>query len=132
MRVMKFLYLFFIVSLVLISCNQSKQKIFEAGAKEFTSQCPMMVDDYTRADSAIYTKNDNTMRYYYALVGAVDNREIANQIKNSLDETFAAAIKATDDLKLYRDGKVTIEYIYHSATTKDEFFRVIITPDMYK
>lgn len=118
--------------LLLHSCGGSKQRVFESGAKEFTAQCPMMINDNTRADSAVYTKADNTMRYYYALVGPVDNPEVAAGIKKGLDQTFAAAIKATDDLKLYKDGKVTIEYIYRSATTEKEFFRVAITPDMYQ
>ena len=53
--------------LVLTSCQQAKQKVFEIASQEVNKQCPMTIDEMTRMDSTSYTGGDNTFTYYYTL-----------------------------------------------------------------
>ena len=46
--------------LVLTSCQQAKQKVFEIASQEVNKQCPMTIDEMTRMDSTSYTGGDNT------------------------------------------------------------------------
>lgn len=116
----------------LASCNQAKKKVFELGVQQFNQQCPMNLDAYTRADSATYLSKTDVVQYYYSLLGQADDKAVADQTKVSLESTMPATIKAMEELKPYREAGITFEYIYKSDKTKDEYFRVKVTPDMYK
>ncbi|WP_455586342.1 hypothetical protein [Bacteroides sp.] len=118
--------------LTLTSCQQAKQKVFEAASQQVNKQCPMTIDEVTRMDSTGYTGSDNTFTYYYTLTGAADNADIAEATQKHLEENLPGIIKTTDDLKMYRDMDVAMEYVYLSDKTHEELFRVKITPDMYK
>lgn len=118
--------------LVLTSCQQAKQKVFEIASQEVNKQCPMTIDKMTRMDSTSYTGGDNTFTYYYTLTGAADDPNIAETTQKHLEENLPGIIKNTDDLKMYRDMDVTMAYVYLSDKTQQELFRVKVTPDMYK
>ena len=44
--------------LVLTSCQQAKQKVFEIASQEVNKQCPMTIDEMTRMDSTSNTGGD--------------------------------------------------------------------------
>ena len=86
--------------LVLTSCQQAKQKVFEIASQEVNKQCPMTIDEMTRMDSTSYTGGDNTFTYYYTLTGAADDPNIAETTQKHLEENLPGIIKNTDDLKM--------------------------------
>ena len=102
--------------LVLTSCQQAKQKVFEIASQEVNKQCPMTIDEMTRMDSTSYTGGDNTFTYYYTLTGAADDPNIAETTQKHLEENLPGIMA----------------YVYLSDKTQQELFRVKVTPDMYK
>ena len=79
--------------LVLTSCQQAKQKVFEIASQEVNKQCPMTIDEMTRMDSTSYTGGDNTFTYYYTLTGAADDPNIAKPLKNIWRKTYRESSK---------------------------------------
>lgn len=128
----KIIFVACLIALGLTSCQQAKQKVFEIASQEVNKQCPMTIDEMTRMDSTSYTGDDNTFTYYYSLIGAADDPQIAEATQKQLTENLPGIIKSTDDLKLYREMDVTMLYVYLSDKTHKELFRVKVTPDMYK
>ena len=117
--------------LFFFSCSSSKEKMFAKEAEEQDRLCPMMIDNYTRADSIRYTTADNTFHYYYTLMGDADNTDVANQKRKELQEQLPVEIKQATGLTIHRNNRVVMEYIYFSDRSGSELFRVVITPDMY-
>ncbi|NDV82942.1 hypothetical protein [Bacteroides sp. 51] len=115
----------------LSSCSSSKEKMFAEEAEEQNRLCPMMIDNYTRADSIRYTTTDNTFHYYYTLIGDADNIEVANQKRQELQEQLPIEVKKATGLTIHRNHHVTMKYVYFSGSNGNELFRVVITPDMY-
>lgn len=116
----------------LASCQQAKQKVFELASEQVNKQCPITIDAMTRMDSTKYTGSDNTFTYFYTLSGNADNTEIAGTMKAELEKTLPETIKNTEEMKVYRESDVAINYIYLSDKTKEELFQVTVTPEMYK
>ena len=116
----------------LASCQQAKQKVFELASEQVNKQCPITIDAMTRMDSTKYTGSDNTFTSFYTLSGNADNTEIAGTMKAELEKTLPETIKNTEEMKVYRESDVAINYIYLSDKTKEELFQVTVTPEMYK
>lgn len=116
----------------LTSCQQAKQKVFELASDEVNKQCPITVDEMTRMDSTSYSGADNTFSYFYTLTGVADDPAMKEPMKAQLEETLPETIKNTEEMKVYRDADVTVEYIYLSSKTQEELLRIKVTPDMYK
>ena len=49
-----------------------------------------------------------------------------------MEEKLPGIIKSTNELKIYREAKVTMLYIYFSEKTQQKLFSVKVTPDMYQ
>lgn len=129
---MRYTFLFITVIIFLLaSCSSSKEKMFAKEAEEQDRLCPMMIDNYTRADSIRYTTIDNTFHYYYTLMGDADNVQIAYQKREELQEQLPVEIKQAAGLTIHRNNHVTMEYVYFSDSSGNELFRVVVTPDMY-
>ena len=118
--------------IILTSCQQAKQKVFEIASQEVNKQCPMKIDDVTRMDSTTYTSKDNTFTYYYTLSGAADDPSAVEATQKQMEEKLTGIIKSTNELKIYREAKVTMLYIYFSEKTQQKLFSVKVTPDMYQ
>lgn len=128
----KIIFTVCLVVLTLTSCQQAKQKVFEVASNELNKQCPMVIDEVTRIDSTTYSGNDNTFIYYYTISGVIDDLNMAEATKKHMEEILPGVIKSNEELKIYRDMNVNMQYIYMSEKTQQELFRVKITPDQYR
>lgn len=120
------------IGLILFSCSPSKEKRFEKEVEEQNRLYPMMIDPHTRIDSIQYVAAENTLLYYYSLLGDADNAETATLTREKLEKRLPADIKSAQGLEVHRNHKVTMEYVYFSDSNKNELFRISITPDMYR
>lgn len=118
-----------LLALVTYSCSSSKNEMFKKEVEEQNRLLPMMVDAYTRIDSIRYA--DNAFFYFYTLLNAAD-RVISEWERKELSDKMLKEIKSAAGMKLHRDHKVTMNYIYLSETTGEELFKIHITPEMYQ
>lgn len=120
-----------VVLLALTACQQAKQKVFKLASDQINKECPMIIDDMTTMDSTTYSDGSNTLTYFYTL-SDVDDPEMVELIKKEMEEVLPKTIRETEDLKIFRDAKVTFKYIYLSKENKQELFQITASPDMYK
>lgn len=124
-----------ILSIVLsafTSCQQAKIKVLELSAEQTNKECPMVIDEVTQMDSTAYDAATNTFSYYYTLSGVADDPSMAETMKSKLEESVPEMIKQTEELKMFREMEVTMDYIYLSKQTKEKLFTVTVIPDQYK
>ena len=98
-------------------------------AIKLNKETPIQVDEYTRLDSAS-SKGITNFSYYYTLIN-LDKSEVSLK---SVNENFKPGlienVKTSPDLKIYRDNKITMEYIYFDKN--GEFvINIAVTPEIY-
>lgn len=118
--------------ITLASCQQAKNKVMELASQEANKQCPMVIDEVTKLDSTTYNADENIFSYYYTLTGAADDSSAIESMKSEMEKAIPETIKQTEEMKIFREMDVTMDYIYLSGTTKQELFKVQVTPDQYK
>lgn len=117
--------------LALTSCQQAKQKVFELMSTQLNSKCPMTMDEVTRMDSTAYNGTDNVFSYYYTLSGAADNMENAEAMKSQMEKILPEELKKTEEMKAFKEMNVTLDYVYCSASSGQELFKIKITSAQY-
>ncbi|WP_340066913.1 hypothetical protein [Ascidiimonas aurantiaca] len=106
---------------------------FEAQMKEAASelneQLPMIIDEFTRLDSATVVSKSR-FAYHYTLKNVakpeVNLDTVAKYIKPGIIEN----IKNSPELAPYRENKITMDYVYYD---KDGYLvtTISVTPDLY-
>jgi len=121
----------FIASLLLVSCQESKPKLFERLAKEQTQKCPVVISEGIILDSIVYKSAENINQYYYKLTGIMDDKEKIRDNKEVVKESLIQDARNTLELKAYKDYNTTLEYIYRSQKDGTEILKVTITSAQY-
>lgn len=114
------------------SCQEAKHKVLELAAQKANEQCPMIIDEVTQMDSTSYDATTNTFSYYYTLSGVADDPSMIEKMKSEMETTIPETIKQTEEMKMFSEMDVTMDYIYLSGKTKEELFLIKVTPEQYK
>ncbi len=94
-----------------INRNNTFDKQLMKAASDLNKSCPVMVDKDTRLDNTVALP-DNIFQYNYTLVNYSKEEIDIDLIKNNLQPLLLNNIKSNDDLKIFRDNKVTLKYSY--------------------
>lgn len=99
-------------------------------ANEVNKTCPKMIDQDTRLDNVVAHSN-NKFQYNYTLVNL--SAETVDTIKfhQLVDANIINNVKSNPDLKIYRDNKTTIGYLYKDFSG-NYLMRISVTPEMYQ
>lgn len=116
----------------LISCRESKEKVFERVAVQMTKKCPLVINEFTRLDSVIYLPNGNINQYYYTLLGNADDAQSIEANRGKMESVLINEISNSLDMREYKEYHTTMEYIYYSDKNQSELLRLKITPEQYK
>ena len=112
---MKKLLVFTIVLVALSGCHESLEDRAARETKEYTEKnCPTPTVNFTRMDSITFDKSSRTVNYYYTLCDKADDTEIINKQKDELRKTLLKSLKASTQLKVYKQPGFNIKYVYHS------------------
>ena len=112
---MKKLLIFTIVLVALSGCHESLEDRAARETKEYTEKnCPTPTVNFTRMDSITVDKSSRTVNYYYTLCDKADDTEIINKQKDELRKTLLKSLKASTQLKVYKQAGFNIKYVYHS------------------
>lgn len=93
-------------------------------------QCPIMVDDVTRLDSASAGKN-NTFIYYYTLLNIEKIDTNIEEAKQFLTYQIIHMVKYNEQLKSMRDNEVNFTYNYQDKNY-EHLFEITITKNDYQ
>jgi hypothetical protein len=109
--------------------NEPFDKQMKDAAIEVNKKCPMVVDEYSRLDSAS-TIDDKNFLYYYTLVDIEKSEVNLDTVNKYIRPNIISNVKNTPELKVFRDNKVTIDYNYYD---KNGVFvtKISVTPEMY-
>lgn len=121
-----------ILPVCLVSCRESKEKMFERAAREQTAKCPRTINEFTRLDSVVYLSGKNINQYYYTLTGAADDAGSIRENESEMKQALKNEVINSMDLKEYKDFHTTFEYIYHSQKDQSVLWKIQLTPQAYK
>ncbi len=118
--VVTFAVAFFGTKYVMSSFNSGNSEL-EKAVTEINKECPKLIDNETRLDSA--TSVDNTFQYNYTLVNfskgdpTVDIESAKKAIRASAQNNF----DTNPAMKNFREKDVSLKYSYKDKTGKDLF-----------
>ena len=123
------------ITIVLLSCQESKEERFEREAREFTQKnCPRAeFEDLIFLDSLVY-HNDGTNDYKHCYSVKGDSAmlaEIDNQ-HEQLHERLLTAVRNSVDMRHVKDAGLNIMYVYYNAESHQKIAEFRFTPDDYR
>jgi len=121
--------LFFLICIITFThCSGNIESQLKAIAKETNTECPKMLDNWTRLDKCAATGGAN-FEYHLTIlqIAITDTTNFKSQLKPQLLQV----LKTNPSLKIFRDNDVTIKYIYNDKDGKYIFSETII-PQEYK
>jgi len=90
---------------------------------------PEMLSDTLRIDSIHFNQKNNTLEYYYTVFN--DSFVLLSNY-NETQRKIAIKIKKTPDMAIFRNQRITFEYIYISNKSKSILTKITITEQMYR
>lgn len=105
-------------------------KVLETAVSEVNKKCPMMVDQYTRLDSASVVP-DNSMQYNYTLINTELGEVNQDTVKKYVFPEIIKNVKTSPELKVFRDLKTTFIYSYRDKNGL-AILKFPVTPEMYQ
>lgn len=103
------------------ACNQllnkdDFQKILNQTAEDMNKKCPQVIDHETTLANVVAL--DNELRYCYKLVNY--NKEDLNvdTFRQLMEPTLINNAKTNPDLKIFRDNKTTLTWVYNDKSGK--------------
>lgn len=132
MKLLKFLFLslFF----VLVSCKKDDfSKELKDSAATTNKLGPQILSDGVRLDN-VSASDDNTFQYNYTLLEDEKEKVTPEQIeefKTSARNEALKVIKSSEEMKMFRDHKVTLKYHYSDRNGKP-LAEFSIAPSDYK
>ncbi|MGE5394307.1 MAG: zinc ribbon domain-containing protein [Candidatus Saccharibacteria bacterium] len=105
-------------------------KVLETTVKQINNNCPVMVDQYTRLDSASLVSNTE-IQYNYTLINTVLEEVNQDTVKKYVMPKIINNVKSSPDLKAFRDLKTTLIYSYRDKNGL-AIIKFPVTPEMYE
>jgi len=106
-------------------------KVLTVAVNEVNKKCPVMIDEYTRLDSATALDN-HSMMYSYTLVQMELSEVNPDTIKKYLYPQVVENVKSNNkELKIFKDLETTFVYNYldkNGATV----LKFSVTPELYQ
>ena len=99
-------------------------------ASELNKSCPMMVDAQTQLDNSISLPN-NIFQYNYTLLETEQSTIDTNEFKAYMEPNILEQIKTNPQMKIFRENKVTMNYLYRDKNKK-YIVLISITPSLYE
>jgi hypothetical protein len=101
--------------LLILQCTSNNNKSLNLEltkmAEDLNLSSPTVLDQHTRFDSAIVTP-ENIFQYYYTIIYANNPSELLSNQKKELINNMKKAFTTDRSLQVFKDNKVTIQYIY--------------------
>ncbi len=105
-------------------------KFMELKAAEINKSCPIMIDEYTRLDSASVMA-DNSFQFSYTLVQMDASALNPDTVRKYMEPGIVEHVRLSPDMKLFRDSKITIVYKYNDKNGED-VLAIQVPPDRYE
>lgn len=131
---MRKLFIFCLLGLLAVSCQESLEDRAARELKEYTQKnCPTPVVNDQQIDSATYEAQTRTIRYYYKLYNKIDDERIFAQHGKEIKAQILNELRNNTKAKLYKDAGFNYKYTYRSASDpKTILFDVKFTQKDYK
>ncbi|UII33157.1 hypothetical protein LVD17_04865 [Fulvivirga ulvae] len=107
----------------------STDEILQHAAAKVNEQCPMLIDDQTRLDSATALP-DNNFQYRYTLSNIDKSNTDLAVLEENLKAMIIEAIKNNPDMTTFKELGTTIQY-YYEGSDGEQLFNIVITEDMW-
>lgn len=99
-------------------------------AKELNAEAPMVIDEYTRLDSAAAV--GKTKLIYYYTLKAVEKSEIdLDTMQKYMKQAVVEGFESNPEMKAFRDHDITLSYNYYDKNG-ELIINVETTPEDYK
>ncbi|MDD3789608.1 MAG: hypothetical protein PHO94_13075 [Petrimonas sp.] len=124
---------FFLFSLFLVQCtsgDKALHKQLNQMAVDLNISTPVMLDQYTRFDSAAVSEN-NEFQYYYTIMNTNSPDSLISAMEQTMEKNIHTAVMNNPDLRIFRDNDITLQYFYRNADAAI-IHSIIVTPDKYK
>jgi hypothetical protein len=96
-------------------------------SKDLNTRLPVNVDSETRLDTTVAGPG-NCLTYSYTLINASKNEIVPGDVTAKIKPKLLLNYRTSPDMKLFRDNRVTVRYIY-----KDKLGKLVtlieVTPD---
>jgi thiamine biosynthesis lipoprotein ApbE len=99
-------------------------------ATNLNGSTPVMLDRFTRFDSASVTK-DNEFCYYYTILNTTNADSLFSELKQTISENIRSQVASSPDLRIFRDNDVTLRYFYRDSL-QNIVHDITVTPAQYK
>lgn len=99
-------------------------------ANEINKNCPFMVDQYTRFDNTIAGPG-KSLAYNYTVVNYEATELNIESIRGNLTPILINNIKTNEDMKCFRENKVSLKYNYRDKSGVF-LFSILINPEDYE
>ena len=113
------------------SCQQSRQERLKKEAEQTSLMCPIQIDKETTLDSMAYHESDNTLYYYYALSGTLDDSKKISELKDKVMKSQLETVKNSVELRKYKEWGLSFCYVYYSKTSHDLLLNMKFTKEQY-
>ena len=118
-----------VVSRVLFSTPCLDSQLIKV-ANEINKNCPMMVDQHTRLDNTMGGPG-NSFAYIYTLVNHEATELDIKSIKENLTPFLINMVKTSEEMKSFRENKVSLKYSYRDKSGVF-LFSILINPEDYE
>ena len=98
-------------------------------AAGLNKQTPMRIDEYTRLDSAT-TIGKTDFIYHYTLTNVNPEDIRVDTINKYFKPRIIENVKASPDLKIFRDNHITMGYNYYDSNGQ-KVTEIAVSPDLY-
>ena len=99
-------------------------KVMEAAIEAYSKNLPQKVDDYTTF-TKVHSEGLTLIRTYEINTGAKSDDAVRAEDKSRMNEAVIYGVCTTS--KRFLDSNINLTYLYKSAKSKEELFRIEIT-----
>ena len=121
---------YFISFFFFTSKNRELNHQLNEMASNLNGSTPVMLDRFTRFDSASVTK-DNEFCYYYTILNTTNADSLFSELKQTISENIRSQVASSPDLRIFRDNDVTLRYFYRDSL-QNVVHDITVTPAQYK
>lgn len=112
------------------SKNRELNRQLNEMASNLNGSTPVMLDRFTRFDSASVTKN-NEFCYYYTILNTTNADSLFSELKQTISENIRSQVASSPDLRIFTENDVTLRYFYRDSL-QNIVHDITITPAQYK
>lgn len=112
-----------------VFASPSFDEVMVKAAEELNEDCPVMLDQETRLDSASVPSENNFM-YHYTLVNWVKDSIDANAFRSVMEPIILESVKTNPEMQIYREHKTTMSYSYYDMNG-NFLTEIEVTADQY-